>query len=96
MEIIVKAKNENKKLLIDCGADWCSICKAIDKYVFGDAIVKNALCKLTTLKVDATDQDSNPYKTLKEKYPTVKTGEFRATMSVSLVNEGPVTLILEK
>ena len=31
----------------------------------------------------------------KEKGIQVQTGEFRAMMSVSLVNEGPVTLILE-
>lgn len=66
-----KAKNENKKLLIDCGADWCSICKAIDKYVFGDTKVKSALCQLVALKVDATDLNSEPYKTLKTKYKLI-------------------------
>jgi thiol:disulfide interchange protein DsbD len=67
-EAIARAKNQNKKLIIDCGADWCSVCKAIDKYVFEDNKVKTALCSLVQLKVDATDQDSEPYKSFKTKY----------------------------
>lgn len=62
------AHANNQKLLIDCGADWCSICKAIDKYVLNDPQVKAALCNLVLLKVDATDQASEPYVTLKNKY----------------------------
>lgn len=32
---------------------------------------------------------------VKEKFPLVQTGEFQADMEVSLVNDGPVTLVLE-
>jgi D-aminoacyl-tRNA deacylase len=32
---------------------------------------------------------------LKDKWPKTKTGEFAAEMKVELVNEGPVTIILE-
>ncbi len=63
-----QAYANNQKLLIDCGAEWCSICKAIDKQVFNDPIIKAKLCDLVLLKVDATDQDSEPYVTLKAKY----------------------------
>jgi len=62
------AHAQNQKLLIDCGADWCSICKAIDKHVLNDPDVKNVLCDLVLLKVDATNQDSEPYMTIKNKY----------------------------
>lgn len=33
---------------------------------------------------------------LRERIPAVATGEFGATMAVELVNDGPVTLILER
>jgi thiol:disulfide interchange protein len=59
---------QNKKLLIDCGADWCSICKAIDRKIFGNPSVQQALTNFVLLKVNATDQNSEPYATLKNKY----------------------------
>ena len=62
------AYSKNQKLIIDFGADWCSICKAIDKHVLNDKQVKPILQKFILLKVDATDQDSEPYVTLKNKY----------------------------
>ena len=62
------AYSKNQKLIIDFGADWCSICKAIDKHVLNDTQVKPILQKFILLKVDATDQDSEPYVTLKNKY----------------------------
>lgn len=63
-----KAQNQNQPLLIDCGADWCSICHSIDKYVFEDQAVKAALCNVVAVKVNATDQYSEPYQTLKTQY----------------------------
>lgn len=63
-----KALEKNQNLLIDCGADWCSICKSIDKYVLEDHTVKGALCDFVTLRVNATDQYSDPYQTLKQQY----------------------------
>ena len=33
---------------------------------------------------------------LKESYPTVESGEFGADMKVSLINDGPVTIVLEE
>jgi thiol:disulfide interchange protein DsbD len=83
-----KAQEQDQNLLIDCGADWCSICKSIDKYVFEDHAVKAALCSLIAVKVNATDQYSEPYQTLKTQYgikgvPAIllinpKTGELLA------------------
>lgn len=62
------AKNQKQLLLIDCGADWCSICHAIDRQVFENPTVKQAICHFIQLKVDATDQNNPTYQTLKEKY----------------------------
>ncbi len=34
--------------------------------------------------------------TVKEKYPRVQTGQFQALMQVALVNDGPLTFLLER
>lgn len=62
------AKAENKKMFIDVGAEWCSICKAIDKLIFENKEVKKELEKFVTLRVDATDSSTEQYVTLQKKY----------------------------
>jgi len=68
---ILKAKEENKNLVIDIGASFCTLCKAIDKYVFTDKNVKESLQKFVLVKVDATDIKSYPYNILKDKYKVI-------------------------
>lgn len=62
------AKTSNKKLLIDIGANFCTICKAIDKYIFNDIKIKKLLNDFVPVKVDASDTSSEPYATLRPKY----------------------------
>ncbi len=62
------AKQQKQLLLIDCGADWCSICHAIDRQIFENPQVKAAICRFVQLKVDATNQNNPTYMLLKEKY----------------------------
>lgn len=62
------AKKMNKKLFIDIGAQFCTICKAIDKQIFSDSNVVNAMNKFVLVKVDATDSETEPYLTLRKKY----------------------------
>lgn len=62
------ARVQNKKLVIDIGASFCTLCHAIDKKVFGNPEIQKSLEKFILLKVDATNNDSQPYKGLKEKY----------------------------
>src|SRR3990167_7131637 len=63
-----QAKMSNKKLLIDVGAEWCSICKAIDKLVFGNKDVQKTLEKFVIVKVDATNSCIEPYVSIQKKY----------------------------
>jgi len=65
------ALNSNKLLLIDVGASFCTLCKAIDKHVFGDMEVRKQLAELVPVKVDATDPKSEPYISLKNKYKII-------------------------
>ena len=62
------ANQENKKLFVDIGAQWCTICKAIDSKVFENEKVKSALNKFVQVKIDATNASNPDYILLKEKY----------------------------
>jgi len=67
-EAISCANQQNKKLIIDIGASFCTLCHAIDKKIFGNTEIQKSLENFVLLKVDATDTNSQPYKELKEKY----------------------------
>jgi|SRR5579872_184044 len=49
------ARQENKNLFIDITADYCSICKAIEKKFFFDASVIHETASLVAVKIDAAD-----------------------------------------
>ncbi|MDR3646118.1 MAG: cytochrome c biogenesis protein CcdA [Candidatus Babeliales bacterium] len=66
-----KALSQSKKLFIDIGADFCSLCKAIDSQLFNNAAVKEKLSDFVTVKVDATDEASYPYHNLKTSYDII-------------------------
>ena len=61
------AKQENKKLLIDIGAPFCSICKAIDSGLFSRPEVIKQLVLCTTLKIDGS-AENEACRTLRDKY----------------------------
>ncbi|MCL4361058.1 thioredoxin family protein [Candidatus Dependentiae bacterium] len=63
-----QAKQENKKLFIDVGAQWCSICKAIDSKIFADSKVLETLNNFVKIKIDATSSTNPDYLKLKDKY----------------------------
>lgn len=50
-----QAQSQNKKLFIDIGAPFCSICKAIDKTLMVDAQVLKALKHTVNVKIDGSD-----------------------------------------
>ena len=52
------AKKENKLLLIDVGAPYCSLCKAIDNTLFSDPSVIATLKHFITVKIDGSDSSS--------------------------------------
>jgi thiol:disulfide interchange protein DsbD len=53
---IAAASVEGKPVLFDFYADWCVECKRMEKYVFTDAAVREALDGFVLLKIDVTDQ----------------------------------------
>jgi len=63
-----QAYRENKNLFIKFGSAFCSLCTAIDKKLLSDTDVICALENVVTLKIDASQLDKEPYKSIKEKY----------------------------
>jgi len=53
------AQKENKKLLIDIGAPYCSMCKAIDASMFQDETVINTLKNCVAVKIDGSDSNNS-------------------------------------
>ena len=53
---IAAATADGKPVLFDFYADWCVECKRMEKYVFTDAAVREALDSFVLLKIDVTHQ----------------------------------------
>jgi thioredoxin:protein disulfide reductase len=64
----IKAHQENKLILLDFGAEWCSSCKALEKHLFV-ADVMNALeDQIQFIKVDCTHPTDEPCASIQKKY----------------------------
>lgn len=71
VEALARAKAENKHLIIDFYADWCTACVELDKYTFSDPEVRKVLAeKFVMLKVDGTE-DTDEVIALQDKYGLV-------------------------
>jgi thiol:disulfide interchange protein DsbD len=53
------ARDAGKPALVDFSADWCTSCKTIDKEVFGDPLVRDALAGVVLLRADVTAGDAS-------------------------------------
>lgn len=54
---LAKAKQENKMVMLDFYADWCTSCKELEHYTFSDSRVINSLNDTLTLQADVTPND---------------------------------------
>ncbi len=63
-----RAKKEHKKLLVDVGAPYCSLCKAIDSTLFNNDNVIKALHAVVTVKIDGSDTTNSSSKIVQEQY----------------------------
>jgi thioredoxin:protein disulfide reductase len=66
-----KALAENKPVIIDFGATWCTACKELEHETFPHAEVRNEAKRFITIRVDATDDEAPDTKRLQEKYKVV-------------------------
>ena len=49
---LAQATAQNKKMIIDISAPYCSICKAIDKKIFAHDVVQEKLAEYVPVKID--------------------------------------------
>jgi len=70
------ARQEHKNILIDVTADYCSICKAIEKKFFFDESVIHATASLVAVKIDAADSTHTAHMQLLQKYEIKGTPTF--------------------
>lgn len=53
--MLLEAQNQNRPVVLDFYADWCISCKVMERTVFSDAQVVQALAPYTLLQIDLTD-----------------------------------------
>jgi thiol:disulfide interchange protein DsbD len=51
------AREQGRWALVDYYADWCTSCKEMERYTFGDPRVKAALVRVALIQVDVTGTD---------------------------------------
>jgi len=66
-----KATAENKPVLIDFGATWCTACKELEHNTFPNPGVRSEAQRFVAIHVDATDDEAPDTKRLQEKYKVV-------------------------
>jgi len=56
-QILLRAKANNKMVMLDFYADWCISCKELERFVFSNAEVVKAMSNAIALQADVTDND---------------------------------------
>jgi thioredoxin:protein disulfide reductase len=69
-ELVAKAAQEKRPVIIDFHAEWCVACHELEKFTFTDAGVQATSKSFTLLSVDAT-KSSDAVNALKKKYGVV-------------------------
>lgn len=64
---LLLAKNRGKKIMVDFSAQWCAVCKELDKKTFSDEAVKSKMLEFVLIQADLT-QNSQKQKELSKKY----------------------------
>ncbi|MDO9265566.1 MAG: thioredoxin fold domain-containing protein, partial [Sulfurimonas sp.] len=63
----VLAQNRGKKIMLDFSAEWCAVCKELDKKTFSDEAVKAKMEEFVLIQADIT-QNNQEQKELSKKY----------------------------
>lgn len=66
-----KALTENKPVIIDFGAAWCTACKELEHKTFPDANVQAEAKRFVAIHIDATDDENPETVRLQKKYNVV-------------------------
>lgn len=63
----VLAKNSGKKIMLDFSAEWCAVCKELERVTFSDEKVRIKMDEFVLVQADVT-QNSEKQKALSKKY----------------------------
>ncbi len=74
------ARRENKLMLLDFGASWCSACNQLEKVLLHKAELEPLFDKVIAVRVDGSKQGAEPYNTL------VKTYKLRGIPAIILTD----------
>lgn len=66
LEIVLEA-NRGKKIMLDFSAEWCAVCKELDKKTFSNEAVKAKLSEYVLIQADVTENNQEQ-KELSKKY----------------------------
>ncbi|BBB14987.1 thiol:disulfide interchange protein DsbD [Candidatus Rickettsiella viridis] len=72
---LIKAKQENKPVLLDFYANWCISCKEMEHAVFPESQVKSLLSRFIVLRADVTANDAID-KALEKKFNVIAPPTF--------------------
>lgn len=57
-QALVQAQNNQQIVMLDFYADWCISCKELERFVFSDLVVVNAMKNVIALQADVTNNDA--------------------------------------
>ncbi|MFA5462031.1 MAG: protein-disulfide reductase DsbD [Sulfurimonas sp.] len=64
---VVLNQSKGKKIILDFSAEWCAVCKELDKKTFSVEAVKTKMSEFVLIRADVT-QNSDEQKALSKKY----------------------------
>ncbi len=56
--VLVRSQKNNQIVMLDFYADWCISCKELERFVFSNTVVVDAMKNVIALQADVTDNDA--------------------------------------
>ncbi|HIF46878.1 protein-disulfide reductase DsbD [Candidatus Thioglobus sp.] len=56
--VLVRSQKNNQIVMLDFYADWCISCKELERFVFSNTVVVDAMRNVIALQADVTDNDA--------------------------------------
>lgn len=67
-QALIDAKQQNRPILIDFGAEWCAACKELEHKTFSNDEIKTILADYMLIRIDCTDSKSQRVRDIQERF----------------------------